>query len=82
MAKTLRLPPDLEESLARESRRTGRSQNGLVVAAVNQFFSRPSASDPVPRVPATPFVDADPPLPPSDPPASQILMEMREERLQ
>ena len=40
MAQTLRLPPETEAALKETADREGRSQNAVVIEAINQYTSR------------------------------------------
>ncbi|MDR1635347.1 MAG: hypothetical protein LBS27_10615 [Bifidobacteriaceae bacterium] len=80
MALTVRLTAEADEVLKREARRTGRSQNSLVIEAIGLLGERRQTAG-LPRVPGTPFVGGPPPRPRSTPTGGEALEMLREDRL-
>jgi hypothetical protein len=80
MALTLRLTAEADEILKREARRTGRSQNSLVIEAIGLLGERRQTGG-LPRIPGAAFVGGPPRLPRSTPTGGEALELLREDRL-
>ena len=60
MAINLRLPEELESELRAEAERSGRSQHEIILRALGEYLSRPTASEArrMLKPPRTPFTVA------------------------